>query len=317
MGSEKPPHLVVDERFADAGAWAQASGWDLLFRQLTPGPLSARVQILAGTGCVAMRAELNQSLHQIGSPVPGYLSFGLPDPTAGEFRWCRLPANGGEILNFNQDSGFEGTTWRGFSGCTLSFRREALEALAEVMDLPFDAESFATHQGVIASPKPETAALRKRVVSAFASLEETGQAPTVDSAGLLDTGAAEAILRLLSQPANDGGSAGAIARRRALSKSLEILETTEHLPITVTELSRLVGASVPTLYRAFQEEFGVGTKEYILARVLAGVRADLIAAAPGTQVNDVANDWGFWHMGRFAAYYRKQYGELPSETLRQ
>ncbi|MCK5375915.1 MAG: helix-turn-helix domain-containing protein, partial [Acidobacteria bacterium] len=32
-------------------------------------------------------------------------------------------------------------------------------------------------------------------------------------------------------------------------------------------------------------------------------------------VTDVANNWGFWHMGQFAADYRKMFGELPSQTL--
>jgi len=30
-----------------------------------------------------------------------------------------------------------------------------------------------------------------------------------------------------------------------------------------------------------------------------------------------AREGGFWHMGKFAADYRNQFGELPSETLRQ
>jgi AraC family transcriptional regulator, ethanolamine operon transcriptional activator len=32
-------------------------------------------------------------------------------------------------------------------------------------------------------------------------------------------------------------------------------------------------------------------------------------------IGDIANTWGFWHMGQFAADYRRQFGELPSETL--
>jgi AraC family ethanolamine operon transcriptional activator len=33
-------------------------------------------------------------------------------------------------------------------------------------------------------------------------------------------------------------------------------------------------------------------------------------------LNSFANNWGFWHMDRFAADYRRQFGELPSETRR-
>ena len=40
-----------------------------------------------------------------------------------------------------------------------------------------------------------------------------------------------------------------------------------------------------------------------------------ISNGNGKRVSDVVNDWGFWHMGQFAADYRKLFGELPSETL--
>jgi transcriptional regulator GlxA family with amidase domain len=32
---------------------------------------------------------------------------------------------------------------------------------------------------------------------------------------------------------------------------------------------------------------------------------------------DVANAWGFWHMGQFARNYKRQFGELPSERYRR
>jgi AraC-like DNA-binding protein len=35
---------------------------------------------------------------------------------------------------------------------------------------------------------------------------------------------------------------------------------------------------------------------------------------PYSAITDVANEWGFWHMGQFAADYQSQFGELPSET---
>ena len=78
----------------------------------------------------------------------------------------------------------------------------------------------------------------------------------------------------------------------------------------------MVGVSAPSLYRAFREEFGVSPKQYIQSRVLSAVRSELVAATPSSQINDIANAWGIWHMGKFAADYRSMFGELPSETLR-
>jgi len=41
----------------------------------------------------------------------------------------------------------------------------------------------------------------------------------------------------------------------------------------------------------------------------------LLKAGPEAGVAEIANAWGFWHMGQFARDYRFMFGELPSETL--
>jgi AraC-like DNA-binding protein len=78
-----------------------------------------------------------------------------------------------------------------------------------------------------------------------------------------------------------------------------------------------VGASWATSGRAFAEEFGVTPNSYVQSKRLAAVRQQLIRSEPGTLIADVANHWGFWHMGRLAADYSRQFGELPCETLRR
>lgn len=271
---------------------------------------------MLGAGCTAMWGEFNQAFHQIGNPPQGYLTFGLPDPAVGEFRWCRTATKGGEILNFNQESGFEGTSPKGFSGVTLSFRRETLEELAEILDLPLNLETLTKRISTIPTSTQETATLRMRMAAVIASRAEARQDSINNSDALFRDQAAIGILRLLSR-SNPGKCRSQMpARKYALNRAVEILESHNNHPISVSTLCKLVGVSAPSLYRAFKEEFGVGTKQYIQSRLLAGVREQLISANPGAQVNDIANTWGFWHMGQFAALYRNHFGELPSETLR-
>ncbi len=69
---------------------------------------------------------------------------------------------------------------------------------------------------------------------------------------------------------------------------------------------------------AFLERFGVSPKAYLQALRLNGVRRVLRRSDPlNSKVSNVANYWGFWHMGQFAADYRRLFGELPSDTLRK
>ena len=125
------------------------------------------------------------------------------------------------------------------------------------------------------------------------------------------------LVRALVTQRSDARPVAPKFRAAALERALEVLSAYDRMPDTVETLCDLAGASWSTLQRAFREEFDVGPKTYMKSRRLAAVQAELVKCGPDTVIRDVANRWGFWHMGSFAADYRKQFGELPSETLRR
>ena len=87
--------------------------------------------------------------------------------------------------------------------------------------------------------------------------------------------------------------------------------------MTVEGLVRQTGASERTLEYVFQERLGLSPKKYIRTYRLNRARRELTNPThPGRKISDVANAWGFWHMGQFAGDYKALFGELPSETLR-
>jgi AraC-like DNA-binding protein len=101
-----------------------------------------------------------------------------------------------------------------------------------------------------------------------------------------------------------------------MRRALGLIDRVEPSLFSVKDLAQVAGCSPRTLRRVFNERFGVGPKSYLLARRLTGVRRELRGADPSrTTVADIANRWGFWHMGQFAADYRVFFGELPSTTL--
>jgi AraC-like DNA-binding protein len=53
---------------------------------------------------------------------------------------------------------------------------------------------------------------------------------------------------------------------------------------------------------------------YLRALRLNVVRHELRAVAATASVRAIAQRWGFWHTGEFAAAYRRLFGELPSQT---
>src|SRR5215218_406428 len=88
-------------------------------------------------------------------------------------------------------------------------------------------------------------------------------------------------------------------------------------PVTVATLSQVAGVSERTLRTAFHDVLGVSPKQYAIAQRLQAARDALCSAEPGTTtVTDVAMNYGFFELGRFAGRYRHTFGEVPSRTLR-
>lgn len=306
--------LVMDRQFMDMSEYGQTVGWDLDFRQLDPGRLQARAALLASPGAISLRVEFNRKFHQAGGPPKGQWTFGFPDPEVGDFRWCGTEARGGGILNFNQGAGFEGSSPAGFSGFTLSFDDGFLRSAAQLTGHSSRWTEAARNYSCWSGVAHRTDALRGKLTRLMANhAMGRGMAPAETPVQLL---AAELILDTLSGQAGGPSVCDGNSRRRTARKAAELLHDATLAPQTVAELCRMLGVSGPTLYRGFMEEFGVSPKQYLKARLLNGVRGDLLASGTGTKVHEVANRWGFWHMGQFSRDYRQHFEELPSQTLK-
>jgi AraC family ethanolamine operon transcriptional activator len=111
---------------------------------------------------------------------------------------------------------------------------------------------------------------------------------------------------------------GALTLRfRAVRTCDEYMRAHIDEPISLQNLSDACGFRPRSLINAFEAFTGVSPMSYLKALRLNGVR-DALRAAERERVRiiDVAMDWGFDHMGHFAADYRAMFGERPSETIR-
>ncbi|MGS4883970.1 helix-turn-helix domain-containing protein [Roseibium sp. MB-4] len=82
-------------------------------------------------------------------------------------------------------------------------------------------------------------------------------------------------------------------------------------------LSKEIGVSRRSLFRAFQEHLGLGPRRYFELKRLNMLRRDLKAHVPEeATVTDLALKNGFVQFGRLSQLYKNQFGELPSTTLR-
>lgn len=86
---------------------------------------------------------------------------------------------------------------------------------------------------------------------------------------------------------------------------------------TIGDVAMRVGVSARTLSEGFRQFRGITPREFLSARRLEGLRADLLAASPQLTVTQIAASWGYVNMGALAGTYRQRFGELPSQTLRR
>ncbi len=116
---------------------------------------------------------------------------------------------------------------------------------------------------------------------------------------------------------NDRG-AERYASEPAVRRAEEFLAANLNLSIGLPDVAQAAGVPTRTLIRAFRKRHGLGPIAFLRQRRLEAAHRDLLAADRAeTSVTAVAVQYGFAHLGRFAAEYRRTFGELPSATLRR
>ena len=86
-------------------------------------------------------------------------------------------------------------------------------------------------------------------------------------------------------------------------------------PIVLNDLAKIGGVSTRTIQKAFREYRGCTPVDDINRRRIEKAHGILTDADNQLSVLEVALEVGYQHPSRFAALYKKKYGENPSQTL--
>jgi len=108
-------------------------------------------------------------------------------------------------------------------------------------------------------------------------------------------------------------------QRSAVRRSISYIEENLASAITLSDIASHCNVSVRSIQQGFHDDLGTSPMSYVRERRLERARAELADAVPsdGVTVTQVAERWGFGHLGNFSLLYRKRFGESPSETLRR
>ena len=242
------------------------------------------------------------------------LSFGLLD-TDNPPTWSydQLISNDALVI-FPHDDEIKGITPVGCRGSGINIAQDYLSELSElVFRRPL--KSFLPASGMMTIDSSKLKSLRTEVRK-WQQLVDCSADSRTEIVSRRQVGLALAILDALFDEGNTDRVSSS-ATQRHVSTALEIIHNSELDRITAAELCTQSQCSQRTLEKGFSMRFGVTPKKYInflrLARVHKGLRN--FDTQECDSIIELASIQGFWHMGQFAADYRRVYGELPSETL--
>ncbi len=107
---------------------------------------------------------------------------------------------------------------------------------------------------------------------------------------------------------------------RHVRRAQEFIETQADQAVTLADMARAACVSERALQEGFRRHLGTTPGAYLRTVRLQQVREQLRAAErEGRAVSlfELAYRYGFFHLGRFSAYYKAQFGEPPSATLKR
>ncbi|WP_138379472.1 AraC family transcriptional regulator [Luteithermobacter gelatinilyticus] len=102
-----------------------------------------------------------------------------------------------------------------------------------------------------------------------------------------------------------------------VKKAREYIEDKIHENITLADLTSYTNVTARTLQNSFKRFLDTTPTEYIRQVRLKRIHEELQTGTETTSVTDIMLKYGVNNIGRFATYYKKRYGCLPSETLRK
>lgn len=294
------------------------SGWEQVYRQMTPGPFESKVVEATSTEFHFFRESTNRRIVQAGVSPAGFASIAVPlsRSFAGTFQGQKVDGTALMLLGPGEDFRFYTPEAMHYIGVSLPV--DQMNELVAVTIGEDAAEQWKRHVLPVSGEAAQV--LQQRLVPFLDATEANPTALAHPASvkrfqdevlsvllGLLETASGAAYKDLTHATYAD------IVRRCERIASESALE-----PVTVLGLCTALRCSRRTLQTSFQRVANVTPVEYLRALRLNAVRRLLRStSAEELLIGDAAGRYGFSHLSYFAREYRDLFGELPSQTQRR
>lgn len=291
--------------------------WDLDFCQLERGQIECGLVQAVTPDFNFIRMSMNRVVDQQGGSAPGFHSFVTITDASGWVEWCGQPVCDYSLIYHGPGSNFETLTNQFWCAYITTVNEARLQQVAIKMGYPEILGLLDFSEVIKPADNRRILRLRQLQVRYLSASADTSMNPYILDGfqRSLEQQACEEIVLTIMDGQDERVGSSFRGRGLALKRALGFIRENAQEAISVADVAGESGVSSRTLDRAFKDNIGLSPSQCIKSIRLEGVRKELRGGMPGMSVVDIANDWGFWHMGDFANDFRKTYGELPSITL--
>ena len=307
---------LFNHSFSSFDQFEQATkGWDLNIKKLYKGKYSGSLLQIVNEKIIISDVEIGSGMEVNGAPMLGYKSFGIPKINVAPFFWrykslsdktIQIYRSGSELFMINK---YE------MSAIDISVEENHFNRLCS--ELKYD-----NVQNIISKNEFVSCDLNllRELQNRLAQLSRNVRIIDPKNYHLLKNEVNYEISTLLIKTLASVNSNSKIkepfARAKAIKKIIELVENTPMESHSLAELSKAGDVSERTLQYLFKDKFGITPKWFIKTTKLNSIyKALKSSSAIETTINNIVNQYGFWHMGQFAKDYKSLFGELPSDTI--
>jgi AraC family ethanolamine operon transcriptional activator len=297
-------------------------GWEQEYRQLGCGKFVGTVSTVQGPRMTIAGERTNQSLHQYIVPPQDSLVFGLVLNRDDALQVNRRKVDTHTLIVLDGGKEHEFRT----DGCTELLGVSLEKTLFEDQGGHEDVIGRALVQGAVPLAPGAAGILHQLWLTMSRILQASDAWPDSLPLPLLANTALNNIVLALSLSAGDGMPIlprAAERQARVVKQAIRYMRANLERHFSILDVCAAAHVSQRTLQYHFESCLGMSPQQYLKAmrlnaarRMLRGLGTQSQCHGHQTSIADVAAQCGYEHPSRFAGDYRRQFGTLPSETLR-
>jgi len=286
--------------------------WGGQFQQTSRGTFLGEARLYVGKSLRAFHADTNQAIFTRGLDASDFTTVIPINAGNAATHWRGRKLAIGQLLIKGPDVEYYNQTARNTVIRALLVPVRTIEEIAgEAADVLIGKRSFSA-----IALRPGKAAMRQFEFSLGALLDPEQSKRGNDLCRLEQSCLSGLAECLLAKEASTGVDILHSPKLELLNRALEVLHQRLADTLDSKQLCDELQVNARWLRRVFKEAFGVGPVVFYRLMRINQARRNLKSARGSEEtVAEIARRHGFNRLGAFADEYRRQFGELPSETL--